>query len=468
MNNAGDCSLLGPSRTGSSEFAVATIVHSWESASYAHGAATLGWALRRFCRECTRVLVHAEHDEPSADLARTLRDISGWQRCFVSVAPLGTAPASKKSSKKRQGAQRVVGAWSKLSLFSWTQFARVLYLDSDTLPVADVTTLLSGWPMRGASLAAMGEVFYGRGAHSADWFNCGVMLLVPNATLHASLVHFFWAVFKGTQQLQRSADEPVHRGGSFLRKFSRGALGDSDLVNSAWRVLGLERSPLPLSANAHLAAYDPRQPNGGKLWREAGPKLILHYTMQKPWRQCKGQYEQFCASWSCLWDEIRPAFAAAFPQPSRVAVLSQHNSGLTLLSNDIEGSTGERYRGEGLERDLRVAEYNASGDEAKLWASGYFFNVCHPPASLLHNAACGFAACVETHLRRCQCNQSEALARPHALASVTGVAAIAAAAPPLQAPPQAPVAASTVTGSAARVKPAFRRIIITYGRTGHF
>lgn len=77
------------------------------------------------------------------------------------------------------------GLYNRFGIFNMTQYESVLYLDSDIIPVNDVSDLI-----RNGTLALQAAGKHVMWAHEirADWFNAGVMLVLPNPDIFNQLM----------------------------------------------------------------------------------------------------------------------------------------------------------------------------------------------------------------------------------------------------------------------------------------
>jgi hypothetical protein len=77
------------------------------------------------------------------------------------------------------------GLYNRFVMFNMTQYASVLFLDSDILPVNDVSDLIAN-----GTLALQGADKHAMWAREIreDWFNAGVMLVLPDAAIFNELM----------------------------------------------------------------------------------------------------------------------------------------------------------------------------------------------------------------------------------------------------------------------------------------
>lgn len=77
------------------------------------------------------------------------------------------------------------GLYNRFGIFNMTQYESVLYLDSDIIPVNDVSDLI-----RNGTLALQAAGKHAMWTHEirADWFNAGVMLVLPEPDIFNQLM----------------------------------------------------------------------------------------------------------------------------------------------------------------------------------------------------------------------------------------------------------------------------------------
>lgn len=76
------------------------------------------------------------------------------------------------------------GLYNRFVMFNMTQYASVLFLDSDILPVNDVSDLIAN----GTLALQVGDKHAMWARDVEDWFNAGVMLVLPDAAIFNKLM----------------------------------------------------------------------------------------------------------------------------------------------------------------------------------------------------------------------------------------------------------------------------------------
>jgi len=145
--------------------------------------------------------------------------------------------------------KQLISTCTKLQLWNLTDFGKVVYLDADTMVLANLDHLFD----RGSGFAAAPDLM------PPDAFNTGVMVLVPNATEFASL-------------LEQLKTLPSHDG------------GDQGFLNSyfpGWFSSPAEhRLPIRYNMQQHMAwLYPPA-------WNSVRDPMVIHFCgsgKQKPW-----------------------------------------------------------------------------------------------------------------------------------------------------------------------------------------
>lgn len=77
------------------------------------------------------------------------------------------------------------GLYNRFAIFNMTQYESVLYLDSDILPVNDVSHLITNGTI---SLQRAGKSVMWAHERKCNWFNAGVMLILPDPRLYYQLM----------------------------------------------------------------------------------------------------------------------------------------------------------------------------------------------------------------------------------------------------------------------------------------
>lgn len=139
--------------------AIATMI---STDSYVTGALTLLWGIINYGRVGSSRLICMVTESVSHS-ARMSLEAAGWE--LFPVAAIESDSSDVVEEKWRQ-------QFTKLHLFSLTNYSQILYLDSDTIVKG---SLERAWLCR-APLCGAPDVFH------PVFFNCGVLVLVPNIT----------------------------------------------------------------------------------------------------------------------------------------------------------------------------------------------------------------------------------------------------------------------------------------------
>lgn len=160
---------------------------SQQSAAYAFGALALGEGLRATGTSHHRVLMHT--DDVPTEVLEVLRQSGLWQLRQVSYLHGCSALGNMRTWH---------GIFTKLRLFSLTEYKRVLFLDLDMLILQSLDGLFNLQPPA-AMLKGLWQPAHGQEIDGAMFFpteqwnephggiNAGVMLLEPDAGIHAQM-----------------------------------------------------------------------------------------------------------------------------------------------------------------------------------------------------------------------------------------------------------------------------------------
>lgn len=167
---------------GEQQVAIATLLYS---TAYLPGVFTLGYQLRKLEKGSdvalllvvSRNLYQEVLTELSLDILRTLFTE------IIAVDPVEGVPGNEENLKLLK---RPELEFTFLKARLWElNYDRVLYLDSDTLPLSnDVFRLFEDYPINQNQIAGAPDVGW------PDMFNSGVLLLAPNKELAQSLQEF--------------------------------------------------------------------------------------------------------------------------------------------------------------------------------------------------------------------------------------------------------------------------------------
>jgi glycogenin glucosyltransferase len=233
--------------------------------NYLLGALLLGYTLKRHHSNINMFIITI-NDNISKESLCALQ-LEGWNIVSVSnIAPplQGTWP-------------HFVNQFTKLILWNMTEFNSIVYLDSDTLVLDDISHLhaLVEDPFRtGFDFAAAADIWFGKFAYH---FNAGVLVLHP--------CEFVFKEFMRTFEIAGNYD-PLMAEQAFLNAFYQ-----------------LRYLQLPLIYNVNLALYS----GYPDLWEALKKDFkIVHFTLSKPFlNQSVPAYEQPIQLYLEVWNTYR-------------------------------------------------------------------------------------------------------------------------------------------------------------------
>ena len=208
---------------------------------YLGGALLLGYSLKKYHPQYPMYMMHFDKALSERTMC-SLRQV-GWQlRPVVHIPP----PLSGYATQ-------FVHQFNKLALWNMTEFDSIIYLDADTLVLADIAHLheLVADPSRtGFELAAVADSWAGKFAYH---FNAGVLVLHPST-----------AVFK---ELMRT----MHIEGNY-----EPTMAEQAFLNAFFQLRYLQ---LPVIYNVNLDMYS----GYPKLWLKLEQDFkVIHFTLVKP------------------------------------------------------------------------------------------------------------------------------------------------------------------------------------------
>jgi lipopolysaccharide biosynthesis glycosyltransferase len=226
------------------------------SASYTEYVQTLGTSLR--------------HHDPTIDrvcavTSRRTPGVRDWKVCYMQPLVAAVAPVEPRF--------RLIH--TKLRLFTFVQYQRILFVDADAIATRSVAPLLAR-PMPHACIAAAYDVKYGSRTFRQDEFNSGVMLIRPSKKTFSQLNH------RLSEYRTRS------RGGQhFLSQ---------TFLNTTAAPCGFQ--PLSVEDHGNLAVWSWMR----RAWPIYTRPTIVHYTIYKPslTQDCNTvhlKYQQWCKVW---------------------------------------------------------------------------------------------------------------------------------------------------------------------------
>lgn len=233
--------------------------------NYLLGAMLLGYTLKKYHSNIDMFMINIDGKLSNQSLCAL--QLGGWNLVSVNnIAPplQGTWP-------------HFVNQFTKLNLWNMTEFDSIIYLDSDTLVLDDISHLhaLVEDPLRtGFDFAAVADIWHGRFAYH---FNAGVLVLHP--------CKFVFKEFMRTSRIAGNYD-PVMAEQAFLNAFYQ-----------------LRYLQLPLIYNVNLALYS----GYPDLWRILSKDFkIVHFTLVKPFLNQNGStYEEPVQLYLKVWNTYR-------------------------------------------------------------------------------------------------------------------------------------------------------------------
>ena len=295
------CSPTGRGAAPFKRYAVTTMVSSPE---YVAGANVLFYSLKKYLAPAVAAqtdffaLLIEEHGDANDGVARKLR---GWGVCYVPLIPPPFEGAVPFERFREQ--------FTKLVLWNMTQWERVLYLDSDTLAVGDVSPLLT---TPRAPFAAVRDWEDGR---VQQHFNMGVASLAPDRDEFGRL-------------------DAARR----TKRDYRMQMAEQGLLNSLYTARsGFEPFPFEYNGNLAAAAQSPR------FWaRHEGALRLIHFTWIKPFDPKRRRHPDYAACAGALerWWALRAEMEANGGVPPRAAALP--NATVVTAMFDALSADGRR------------------------------------------------------------------------------------------------------------------------------
>ena len=156
--------------------------------------------------------------------------------------------------------------FTKLQLWDMTEYQRIIYLDSDTLVIKDISSLVKIPMSDNVQIVASKDIADGKWRTT---FNMGMFMIKPDHSEYTRLLKM-----KDTVKFETAMSEQ-----GFLNVVYKGK----------WLDPGFE-------FNANIAAFS-QIPT---FWKSIEEKIrIIHYTMEKPWK-CSYTYKKLCDLWRNL------------------------------------------------------------------------------------------------------------------------------------------------------------------------
>ncbi len=182
-------SSTAPSSRSCNRRAVATMI---STDNYVTGALVLLWGIVNYGRVGSSSLICIVTESVSVPARKVLED-AGWEVVLVSTIESDSSDIVEEKWRQQ---------FTKLHLFSLTNYSQILYLDSDTIVQG---SLENAW-LCSAPLCGAPDVFH------PVFFNCGVLVLVPNMTE-------FRMILKAMPSLPAHESEQSALNEYFLKRF---------------------------------------------------------------------------------------------------------------------------------------------------------------------------------------------------------------------------------------------------------
>ncbi|CAF0879724.1 unnamed protein product [Didymodactylos carnosus] len=229
--------------------------------NYVLGALILGYSIRKYHPNHLMYMMYLD-DKIKNNTLMALKEV-GWL-----VLPVARIEPPLKGTHKR-----FIDQFTKLTLWSFTQYDSIIYLDSDTVVMNDISHLhhLVSNPFRtGFEFAAATDNWFGTYIYK---FNAGVIVLHPSKLVY--------------NELMRVYNIPDNY---------NPIMAEQEFLNQYFRLRYLE---LPTIYNMNMAVYSSYK----NLWYKLRPDFkVVHYTIFKPFlgkyqRGYDGPYELYKEIW---------------------------------------------------------------------------------------------------------------------------------------------------------------------------
>jgi lipopolysaccharide biosynthesis glycosyltransferase len=241
---------------------------------YTYGAAVLLKSLQHhITRDYVDYILLETPLRPIAEMDRAYLKRLGWNIC--TVTPI---------EPKHYNFGRFVDQFAKLHLWSFVQYETVIYLDSDTLVVGNLDSLVDSKLEPEYKLAATRDYLYNS---FADTFNMGVFLIHPNLTEFHRLVRL--------QQNDHINYDHVQSEQGFVNVVYR----------HQWKDFGTQY-------NANMALWA----RGRNEWPLQ--PIVLHFTLKKGWMTVSGRRNRPhpLSEFLDIWKEAAKSYGVEWQDPS--------------------------------------------------------------------------------------------------------------------------------------------------------
>jgi alpha-N-acetylglucosamine transferase len=242
------------------EFEISIWTFLTDSTGYFNSSIKLLMSIKKFTKSPVyfdTIMLEIKEKPLSAEIKQALSQV-GWKFCQVDKIP-------PRNERKTFG--RFRDQFTKLILWSITEYKAIFYLDSDILVVGNIDAFLKMYKYVGKRyrLGVTRDIFAGKWKST---FNMGVFVMKPNRTEFDRLIDL-------KKDSRFKFDEAQSEQG-FLNV----------VYKDEWFDIGFEH-------NANLAVYSQKN----SYWRERENDInMIHFTMEKPWA-CSNTYEEICDLW---------------------------------------------------------------------------------------------------------------------------------------------------------------------------
>jgi len=242
-------------------------------------AVRLNWYLKREVREETDIILHLVNATSKWTFHEAID--SAFRAGFDHVC-----------QSQRIGS----GSYNRFVIFNMVQYMSVLYIDADVLPLNDFSELLVNGTL---ALRQTGRHMMWAHERNCDWFNSGVMLVVPEPDLYKKLMSAYESQYKNGRlsvidhgptapmhdpslsSFTRTAGEILNLKPSCQKTSSRAApnfYGDQALLNFVFHPVKNDMLEMDVKYNK-LLYEDNRVDN--EILRDTS---LVHFVLTKPWK----------------------------------------------------------------------------------------------------------------------------------------------------------------------------------------
>lgn len=270
-------------------------------------AVRLNWYLKREVREETDIILHLVNATSKWTFNEAID--SAFRAGFDHVC-----------QSRRIGS----GSYSRFVIFNMIQYVSVLYIDADVIPLNDFSELLVN-----GTLALRQTTRHMMWAHekNCDWFNSGVMLVVPEPDLYKKLMRAYESQYsngrlsvldhgptapmpsESLSSFTRTSGEILNLKPSCQKTSSRAApnfFGDQALLNFIFHPA--KKNMLEMDVKYNKLLYEDNRVDS-EIVRDTS---FVHFVLTKPWKWREpGCYTSYYHPTICnLWFETPTSLTA--------------------------------------------------------------------------------------------------------------------------------------------------------------